>query len=166
MLYNVGQMKPKDEKLTVDLADPRDIRDKLPEARRILAMKREAATRAQDEVRGWERLVENLATIATPTEATLNGQGRLQETVREMALTVTPVKPPKRRHASPRQDAVVTIINASSAPMKAAGVAVAMGEPENVNSINAALWAAARAGRIEKVGRSLYARLETAEAAM
>jgi hypothetical protein len=132
--------------LQIDLADPADIRAKLPRIQAILEFKRQAANAAVRDLENFHLLAERLEIIAG---------------VRD--------EPPKsdsarKRKSAPAQDAVVAAINRSKQPVNPVAVyemLKADGFPvKNPNAVNSALYAAANNGRIKKHGHGLYAPLE------
>ena len=127
-------------KLQVNLADPDDIRAKISDAENVLAKKRQVAREVQDDADHWEDLVRNL---------------------KEMAGIVSVDEKAASNRPSPAQDLVVRIVMQEGKPMRPVEVAERL-EAEghyvaSNNAVNAALYAAAQAGRLRRPGPRQYA---------
>jgi hypothetical protein len=128
-------------KLQVDIADVKDIKAKISSAEKIWKEKRSAVREAEKEADHWAGLVDNLksmAGIVTVDESTA-GSSR----------------------PSPAQDAVVRIVQREGRPMRPVEVAKQLKAEGNQvtssNAVNAALYAAAEAGRLRRPGPRQYA---------
>lgn len=125
------------KKLLVDLADPKDAEAKLSSAEAILKEKKEAVAAAQSEVREWDDKVRGLRILAGKV---LRFDGS---------------------SSSPMQDLVIGIIEREARKMRPVEVAeVLRSEGHQVtsnDSVNAALLAAADAGRLKKPEKRHYA---------
>jgi len=132
-----------DLQLRIDLADPEDIKAKLPHARAMLGAKRRAVKDAEREHDNWELLVQRLEILAGVDGA-------------EKAKTGAASRQP-----APAQDAVVRIVEREGRPMRppeVAGMLRSEGFPvASTNAINAALYAAAQSGRLVRPKKGWYA---------
>lgn len=137
------------EHLSVDLANPEDIRAKLPEARSLYVSKRKALDEMQAEVDRWGDLVNMLARmVGEPPVAKEAEKGRRSSGGKK----------------SPGQDRAVAGLEAAGQPMGPAKLfrfmlSRDMDVPTNANALGAALWSAANAGRVKKTPDGLYAPL-------
>lgn len=127
-------------RLNVNLNDPEDVRKKLPKVRAALEEK-------QREVEAWSTLVNTLEVISA------------EQNTAPAAKDTRPARrrsaPRRQRSSSPAQDAVVGVIAEHLRPMRAAEVAKILGRPRN--PVSAAMWGAAKAGRLQQIGDGLYA---------
>jgi len=130
--------------LQIDLANPTDIREKLPRIQAILESKRKDSDDALRDFENFRLLVERLEIVAGAREE-------------------EPKSAPKRKSA-PAQDAVVAAVNRAKHPLSPVAVyqmLEADGYPvKNPNAVNSALYAAANNRRIKKHGHGLYAPLD------
>lgn len=127
-------------KLQVNLADPDDIRAKVSDAEKVLAKKQQVAREAQEDADHWEDLVRSL---------------------KEMAGIISVDEKAASNRPSPAQDLVVKIVMQEGKPMRPVEVAerleAAGHEVASNNAVNAALYAAAQAGRLRRPGPRQYA---------
>jgi hypothetical protein len=125
--------------LPVDLADLEDIRKKLPRAEQILAEKQDLAREAQREAGRWADLVAKL---------------------RSFSVIKIDEDEPSTGRPSPAQDLVVHVIEREGRLMRPAEVTqILIAEGHEVASpaaVNAALYAAAEAGRIARPKQRHY----------
>jgi hypothetical protein len=125
--------------LQVDLADLEDIRKKLPQAEKMLEEKRDLAREAQREADRWAELVVKL---------------------RSFSVIKIDEGEPSTGRASPAQDLVVHVIEREDRLMRPAEVTdILLREGHEVASpaaVNAALYAAAEAGRIARPKQRHY----------
>lgn len=132
-------MPPK-PKLQVNLADPKDIRAKISDAEAVLEKKQQVAREAQEDADHWGDLVRNL---------------------KEMVGIVSVDEKSASNRPSPAQDLVVRIVVQEGKPMRPVEVAERLqAEGHDVasnNAVNAALYAAAQAGRLRRPGPRQYA---------
>jgi hypothetical protein len=136
------------ETFSVNPFDPSDVRSKLPEMRRQLAAERQELEALGERVRGLSDLIEHLALVAGssahPTSATGNGD---------------------TSHATaPGQARAVAALERADKPMKPAALfefmrTEKMPAPKTSAALNASLWAAAKAGRVKRLGQGMYAPL-------
>lgn len=126
-------------KLQVDLADPDDLRAKVAEAEEIWAQKRQLLREVEGEVKYWEELVASLKRLGgTTAGGDVAGSNR----------------------PSPAQDAVVEIVEREGRPMRPIEVTRRLreeGQDVKNAAVNAALYAAAEAGRLRRPGERQYA---------
>jgi hypothetical protein len=133
--------------LSINLADPDDIRTKLPRVRNLHATKRRDLEKLTEEVRHWGELAETLARL-----------------VGETSGSSTRMKESPLRKSAPGQDRAVEALEKAGRPMGPTALyRFMLGEgleaPKNANALGANLWAAARAGRVKKTPDDLYAPL-------
>ncbi len=142
------------EDLTVNLADPVDIREKLPEAQRLYEAKVQELSDLERDVQHWRQLVEYLSAVAGVGLQLQPAQGRTTGTLEV-----------KSRKRSPAQDAAVEALEAAGRPMGPSAlyrfmIGQGMEGPKNPNALGASLFGAARAGRIRHLkDRNEYAPL-------
>src|ERR1039458_1465436 len=136
------------ESFSVNPFDPNDVRSKLPEMRRQLAAKRQDLEALGDQVRGLSDLIELLARVAgsSPHSTSATGNGD------------TP------RATAPGQARAVAALERADKPMKPAVLfefmrTEKMDAPKTSAALNASLWAAAKAGRVRRLGQGMYASL-------
>lgn len=129
--------------LRVNLADPQDIKAKLPHAQTMLDAKRRAVKEAERDFDNWALLVKRLEVLAG-----VEAKGK--------AKGAAPGK-----HGAPMQDAVVQVVENEGRPMTPPRVAEILREDgvpvTSTNAINAALYAAAKRGRLVRPRKGLYA---------
>jgi hypothetical protein len=130
---------PSKPELQVDLADLEDIRKKLPQAEKILEEKSELAKEAIREAGRWEDLVFKL---------------------RSFSVIRNEEDEPSTGRASPAQDLVVHVIEREGKLMRPVEVTRILAreghEVASPAAINAALYAAAEAGRISRPSKGHY----------
>ena len=133
-------MSKQRERLPVDLADTEDLKAKVVLAEEILETKKVAAAEAEQEAQDWTAKVRGLKILAGMV-VTFDGSS-----------------------TSPMQDLVVDIVEREDRPMRPVGVAeILRGEGHQVASndaVNAALLAAANAGRLRRPKDRHYAPLQ------
>jgi hypothetical protein len=144
--------------LPIDLADPQDIRAKLPAARKLYEDKRRELERLRLEVEHWGTLVELLARLVGESPAISGSSGIRASAFRKET-------PAKRRKGSPAQDRAVQGLERARRPIGPAALYRFMedeglGVPTNPNALGAALWSAVKAGRAKKTPDGLYAPLD------
>lgn len=150
--------------LQVDLASREDIREKLPEARRILEAKQEALEEAQREVREWSLVVQLLAHLAgeqvnvfvDPSAGTGFALGNVSRMLGESRGAVKD---------APAQDRAIAGLERAGQPMGPTALYRFMQNaklevPTNANALGAALWNAFKSGRVKKTPDGLYALLD------
>jgi hypothetical protein len=133
--------------LSVDLDDPQDIRNKLPDVRRRYAAKRRELEELEAQVRYWGQFVDLLAAMV----------GEKRPTERESDSGAL-------RKSAPGQDRAVAALEKAGRPMGPSAlyrfmVGENMPAPKNPNALGANLWAASRAGRVRQTPEGLYAPL-------
>lgn len=134
--------------LQVDLADPEDIRSKLPQAEQRLAGMENALAEQEREIERWRRLVGVLRSVSGTSQG---GSGPVPETG----------PPPKPGHM---QELVVATINRFGREIRSRDVRELLkqeGHDVTGDSVSNALWyAAERLGTIRRgEGRGVYAPL-------
>jgi hypothetical protein len=140
--------------LSVNLADPQDILDKLPEIRALYESKKRALADLQREVESWRGFLGHLASIAGE-EAPEEPKGAFETFEAASRLA--------RRNRAPAKDAVVEALRVVGRPMGPTDLyrfMVGNGfekQATNPNAVGAALWGAVKAGRISKTSEGLYA---------
>lgn len=131
----------KEPQLQVDIADPKDMRAKIADAEAILEAKQLVVREAEEDAHRWAELVANLKL--------LTGIVRVDETT---AVSSRP---------SPAQDAVVRIVEREGRAMRPVEVARKLraegSKVTSSNAVNAALYAAAEAGRLRRPAERQYA---------
>ena len=138
---------PKD-RFPVNLADPKDIQEKLPQISQLLDAKRKELAALTTQVELLARLVGN----NPPPVRERTGKDILLEA----AL--------RGRKAAPAQERAVQALERAGRPMGPTSlynfmIEQGMEVPENANTLGANLWAAAKAGRIVKAPNGVYAPL-------
>jgi hypothetical protein len=129
--------------LKINLADPEDIKAKLPHARTMLDAKRRIVKEAERDFDNWALLVKRLEVLAgVETKGKAKGGAAGQK-------------------GAPMQDAVVQVVENEGRPMTPPRVAEILREDgvpvTSTNAINAALYAAEKHGRLVKPRKGLYA---------
>ncbi len=144
---------PKD-RVSVNLADPKDIRAKMPELTRLLATARQELGALKEQVAILTRIVGD--DDVAITDIAVSGAG---------SATAEGQKMPTRqraRKAAPAQERAVEALERAGSPMGPAALfkfmeANELERPRDVTALNAVLWAAAKAGRVEKAPGNTYA---------
>jgi hypothetical protein len=139
--------------LSLNLADPQEVRAKMPEIRALLA-------EARQELRALEDQVELLARIVGENPPA----SLVRETSRGRSAPGRGRKPPKRRQtqkAAPSQERAVQALERAGCPMGPADLfrfmeARGMDRPTTVSALNALLWAASKKGRVVKAPGNVY----------
>jgi len=142
------------DRMPVNLADPKDIKAKMPEIRHLLAKASQELEDLQEQVAVLARIVGEAA--SSPTTARTNpvpGQDQKQSSVQKA--------PKARRRAAPAQERAVQALGKAGRPMGPASLfrfmeSEGMDMPTDVNALNASLWAAAKSGRLVKTVNGLY----------
>jgi hypothetical protein len=148
--------------LTIDLADPEDIRQKLPQARELFAAKQRELVDLSKQIEHWAALVNHLA-------------GVVGELGVERPRAVTGVRAygggpsldlrPNRKKRAPSQEKAIDALRRFGRPTGPSAlhrymVAEQLEAPANPNALGASLYGAEKAGRIKKTPEGLYAPLE------
>lgn len=138
--------------LSIDLANPQDIRKKLPRVIGLYEAKREELNALTAQVRYWGELADNLARIAG-----------------EPPVTPRDIEPVAQRSA-PGQALVIEALERAGRPMGPSALHrfmldQGMEAPSTTNAVGANLWAAAKAGRVRKLQGGRYAPLPDASRA-
>ena len=127
--------------LNIDLGDPKGIRKKLPQIEEIVDAKRTIASDAARDFETWGALLGRLRTLA--------------------GVAIRVDQSDSSRRPSPVQDAVVRVVEREARAMRPIGVTRALKaeghEVASNNAVNAALYAAAEAGRLLRTGDRQYA---------
>lgn len=146
---------PKD-KVSVNLADPKDIRAKMPELKRLLATASQELEALREQVAMLTRIVgDDRGGIAV----SVSGGG---------SVVVEGQKVPARQRRpkiAPAQERAAQALEQAGSPMGPAALfkfmeANDLERPRDVTALNAVLWAAAKAGRVEKRPNNTYAPAE------
>lgn len=134
-------------RLNVNLNDPDDVRKKLPKVRAALEEK-------QREVDAWSDLVKTLEFIAS---ADASAGSKDTSSTRQSSSRRQSRSAGSRSQGSqsPAKDAVVRVITEHNRPMRAPEVASILNRERN--AVNAAMWGAAKAGRLRALGEGQYA---------
>ncbi len=142
------------EHLQIDLADPQDIRAKLPEAKRLYASKKTQLEELRQQVTHWEALVDLLARVVgeegVPKDHRLDTEGTAPEPAQKPA---------------PAQERAIRALKQAGRPMGPSELyrymdAQGLNVPSNPNALGATLWTAVKAGRAKKTPEGLYAPLD------
>lgn len=153
MRYPLAMAK---DRVPVNLADPKDIRAKMPEIKRILAAARQELDALKEQVEVLTRIVGEPAASA---QVAVSGGGA------GVVPTAQGRKAPKRprpQKAAPSQERALRALEKAGRPMGPASLfrfmeAEGMDRPQSVTALNAVLWAASKAGRIVKAPNGVYA---------
>ncbi len=138
--------------LPVDLADPREVQEKLPQIKALLEAKRVELKELTAQVHLLARLV---------------GEAPLARERKTAARRAAGVSTRIRAHrASPVQDRAVEGLERAGRPMGPTALydfmtVEGISTPKSSDALGASLWAAANAGRIQKWANGLYAPLGT-----
>lgn len=144
------------QSLPVDLADPREVQEKLPQIKALLEAKRVELKELTAQVHLLARLV---------------GEAPLARERKTAARRAAGVSTRIRAHrASPAQDRAVEGLERAGEPMGPTALydfmtVAGMDAPKSSDALGASLWAAANAGRIHKWPSGLYAPLGTPDPA-
>jgi hypothetical protein len=136
--------------LSINLADPQEVRAKMPEIKGLLAEARQQLRALEDQVELLARMVGEKApaSAATATSGGTSSRGR---------------KASKRRvqKAAPSQERAVQALEKAGRPMGPAELfrfmeAEGIDRPASVSALNAILWAASNTGRVVKTPNNAY----------
>jgi hypothetical protein len=139
------------EDFSVNLADPNEVRAKMPEIKGLLAQARQELHALEDQVEMLSRIVgeRSSASASAASGSKSGGRGR---------------KSPKRRpqKAAPSQEKAVQALEKAGRPMGPADLfhfmeTEGIPTPSNVSALNALLWAASKSGRVMKAPNNAYA---------
>jgi hypothetical protein len=138
------------EQLSIDLANPDDIRDKLPLARDLYRAKARELENLTEQVESWKALVDLLARLVGEPGIEPLGAQRGTRSGRKRA---------------PGQERAVEALERAGQPMGPSllyrfMVREGMEAPANRNALGANLWAAEKAGRVKKIDGGQYAPLD------
>lgn len=138
--------------LSINLADPQEIRARMPEIKGLLAEARQQLRALEDQVELLARMVgEKAPASATATSGSRSASGRGRKASKR------PVQ-----KAAPSQERAIEALRKAGRPMGAADLfrfmeAQGMDRPASVSALNALLWAASKAGRVVKAPEGGYA---------
>lgn len=146
------------DRVPVNLADPKDIRAKMPDIKKLLANAKQELDALKEQVEMLTRIVGEEP--AAPVSVEVSGGG---------SATVSGRKTPKPKgspKAAPAQDRAIRALERAGRPMGPASLfrfmeAEGIEMPATLNRLNATLWAAAKAGRVVKAPNGVYAPLGT-----
>jgi hypothetical protein len=138
--------------LSINLADPQEVRAKMPEIKGLLADARQELRTLEDQVELLARIVGEKASVSAATATSggrsTSGRGR---------------KTSKRRvqKAAPSQERAIEALQRAGRPMGPADLfrfmeAEGFKKPASVSALNALLWAASKAGRVVKGADNTY----------
>ena len=152
-LYAHGMEAP--DSLQVDLANPSDIKEKLPRAESILSQMEDDLRRQQREIDRWRNLVGVLRSVADAG----TGEGD------PVAAPSTPAEQPSDQESlSPVQDLVIEVVNRELREIRSRDIRDILsneGHSLPSESISNSLWnAAEKARKIQRVRRGWYAPLD------
>jgi len=144
------------DRVPVNLADPKDIRAKMPEIKKLLA-------NARQELEALKEQVEMLTRIVG--EPSASAEVAVSQDSAGSAPAVQDRKTPKRPRppkAAPSQERALRALEKAGRPMGPASLfrfmeAEGMDRPQSLGALNAVLWAASKAGRIVKAPNGVYA---------
>lgn len=152
------------EHLQIDLADPQDIRNKLPEAKRMHAAKRLQLENLRQQVERWETLIDSLAGVVG--EEGIEESDRLNK---RSPASPESIPPESTQKAAPAQERAIRALKHAGRPMGPSELyrymdAQGMKVPSNPNALGATLWTAVKTGRAMKTPDGLYAPLDSESA--
>jgi hypothetical protein len=144
------------DRVPVNLADPKDIRAKMPEIKRILAAARQELDALKEQVEVLARIVGEPSASAQVAESGSDSDSALIKPGRKAP------KRPRPQKAAPSQERAVRALEKAGRPMGPASLfrfmeAEGMDRPQSVSALNAVLWAASKAGRVVKTPNGIYA---------
>lgn len=143
------------DRVPVNLADPKDIRAKMPEIKRILAAARQELDALKEQVEVLTRIVGEPSASAQVAESGSSDSAPIAPNRRAP-------KRPRLQKAAPSQERAVRALEKAGRPMGPASLfrfmeAEGMDRPQSVSALNAILWAASKAGRVVKTPNGIYA---------
>jgi hypothetical protein len=153
MRYPLAMAK---DRMPVNLADPKDIRAKMPQITKLLADARQEFEALKEQVEMLTRIV------GEPSgSAQVPGSGGSSGSV-PTALDRKAPRRPRPQKAAPSQERALRALEKAGRPMGPASLfrfmeAEGMDRPQSVSALNAVLWAASKAGRIVKAPNGVYA---------
>ena len=133
------------DRVPVNLADPKDIRAKMPDIKKLLASAKQELDALKEQVEMLTRIVGEEP--VAPVSVEVSGGG---------SATASGLKVPKAKgspKAAPAQDRAIRALERAGRPMGPASLfrfmeAEGIEMPATLNRLNATLWAAAKAGRV------------------
>jgi hypothetical protein len=144
--------------LPIDLADPADVRAKLPRAMAILAEKERELEALQKEIALWRshvKYLDEIATLTAPKFSVKQMTERIAIGLVAVAAAVTSAAELKSR-----SDQIVSVVENAGRPIRAKDVheaLVASGFAVDAEVVQNALYYAASTGRLERLVRGTYA---------
>jgi hypothetical protein len=151
--------------LQVNLLNVDDIRAKLPEARRIYRAKLDALAAMSQDVQNFSGMLSWMAHMAGEQAKEADPWAAARQSLGDARVdTLAPTVRPKRV-PSPAQDRAVAALKRAGQPMGPTALYRFMESqdlqvPTDANALGAALWNAAKNGRVSKTPDGLYALLE------
>ncbi len=142
--------------LPVNLGDPKDIHEKMPQIRELLVEARDAQATLREQLNAQHEQVALLERIVgEPVPASGADQGKAKAKGRK-------TEKPSARKVAPSQEHAVGALERAGRPMGPADLfrfmeSHGMEMPTSVGALNARLWAAAKAGRVVKRPDNTYA---------
>jgi hypothetical protein len=148
-----------DEHLQIDLADPEDIRRKLPDARKLYAQKRRELEDLARQVQQWGDLISVLGRVVGEDVEV----GKPVSISAGARVRTSGYASPSGKRA-PAQDQAVAALEAIGHPTGPTELYRFMRDhdmnvPKNANALGAALWGAEKKGRVKRATNGLYAPL-------
>jgi hypothetical protein len=144
------------DSLQIDLANPSDIKEKLPKAETILSQMEDDLRRQQREIDRWRNLVEVLRSVADANAGGVSVPAEPSPTPAEQA--------PDQESLSPVQDLVVEVVNREIREIRSRDIRDILlqeGHSLNSESVSNSLWnAAEKAQKIQRIRRGWYAPLD------
>jgi hypothetical protein len=138
--------------LNINLADPEDIKAKLPEVERVVAAKHK-------DWQTWESLASNLARAAGVKRKTASGSP-----IRKVLRFADQPKRASKPKAPSTQTLAVKVIEEAHAAMDVGQVAEklleVMDSPVKKDTVGWALWKAEEEGQLQRVKKGVYAPLD------
>jgi hypothetical protein len=145
--------------LTIDLADPEDIRKKLPQARELFAAKQRELLELNKQVEHWAALVNHLAGVVGEPG------GERSRGIRAYGGGPSFELRANRKKRAPSQQKAIDALQQFGRPTGPSAlyrfmVSEQLSAPANANALGASLYGAQKAGRIQKTPDGLYAPLD------
>lgn len=146
--------------LPVNLGDPKDVHEKMPQIRDLLVEVRDAQATLREQLDAQNEQVELLERIVGEPVAA-PGDGHAKAKAKTKAKDRKTAEPSARKVA-PSQEHAVRALERAGRPMGPADLfrfmeSNGMDMPTSVGALNARLWAAAKTGRVVKRPDNTYA---------
>ena len=146
--------------LPVNIGDPKDIQEKMPQIRDLLAEALDAQATLREQLNAQDEQVALLERIVGPIAPSDIGQEKAKGKAKERAKGRK--TEPSARKVAPSQEHAVRALERAGRPMGPADLfrfmeSQGMEMPTSVGALNARLWAAAKTGRVVKQPDNTYA---------